>query len=115
VERTALSGAQEKGDTHVVVGCRPEHFEVVNGNGGSSLAKADENEAAGLAVTVNVVEELGADAYVYGTAEVGGETKDLVIRVGGRDIPEKGAKLSVVPQSGETHVFSTSTGERLSD
>ncbi|MEO3750826.1 sn-glycerol-3-phosphate ABC transporter ATP-binding protein UgpC [Streptomyces sp. B6B3] len=117
VERTALTEAQSKGDTAVVVGCRPEHFNVVNGNGGEadSLAKADAGQSAGLAVTVNVVEELGADAYVYGTAEVGGEVKDLVIRVGGRDIPEKGATLNVIPHPGETHVFSTSTGERLSD
>jgi multiple sugar transport system ATP-binding protein len=115
VERSALTEAQGKGDTAVVVGCRPEHFDVVNGNGGgaSGLTKADQDQAAGLAVTVNVVEELGADAYVYGTAEVGGEIKDLVIRVGGRDIPEKGSTLHVVPRAGETHVFATSTGDRL--
>ena len=66
-------------------------------------------------VTVNVVEELGADAYVYGTAKVGDDGKDLVVRVSGRDVPEKGSTLHVVPRSGETHVFSTSTGARLSD
>ncbi len=68
-----------------------------------------------MAVTVNVVEELGSDAFVYGTAQVGGEAKDLVVRVGGREVPEKGSTLHVVPRSGETHVFSTSTGARLSD
>ncbi|GAA3229218.1 hypothetical protein GCM10020256_42050 [Streptomyces thermocoprophilus] len=41
--------------------------------------------------------------------------KDLVVRVGGREVPEKGSTLHVVPRSGETHVFSTSTGARLSD
>jgi multiple sugar transport system ATP-binding protein len=45
----------------------------------------------------------------------GGESKDLVVRVGGREVPEKGSTLHVVPRSGETHVFSTSTGARLSD
>ncbi len=50
---------------------------------------------------------------MYGTAEVGGETKDLVIRVGGREIPEKGSKLHVVPRPGETHVFAVSSGARL--
>ncbi|AKG44527.1 sn-glycerol-3-phosphate ABC transporter ATP-binding protein UgpC [Streptomyces sp. JH002] len=112
VERAALTEAQKQGDTRVVVGCRPEHFDIVNGNGGG-LEKADADKEAGLAVTVNVVEELGADGYVYGTAEVGGETKDLVIRVGGREIPEKGAKLHVVPRPGETHVFAVSSGARL--
>ncbi|NJQ14596.1 ABC transporter ATP-binding protein [Streptomyces bohaiensis] len=114
VERTALTEAANQGDTHVVVGCRPEHFDIVE-NSGTELAKDDPSGAAGLAVTVNVVEELGADGYIYGTAEVNGETKDLVVRVGGRQIPEKGATLHVVPRAGETHVFATSTGERLSD
>jgi multiple sugar transport system ATP-binding protein len=101
VQREALSSTTDK---TVTVGVRPEHFDV---------AGADSDQ--GLAITVNVVEELGADGYVYGTAEVGGEVKDLVVRVGGRQVPEKGATLHVVPRPGETHVFSTSTGERLSD
>ncbi|MDT0441996.1 ABC transporter ATP-binding protein [Streptomyces johnsoniae] len=116
VERAALTEAQGKGDTNVVVGCRPEHFAVVNGNGeGAGLAKAEEGKEAGLAVTVNVVEETGADAYIYGTAEFGGDTKDLVIRVDSRDVPDKGATLNVVPKPGETHVFAAGSGERLSD
>ncbi|WP_062207914.1 ABC transporter ATP-binding protein [Streptomyces sp. NBRC 109706] len=116
VERAALTEAQNKGDSKVVVGCRPEHFAVVREDGSSNaLAKADENATAGLAVTVNVVEETGADAYVYGTAEFGGEVKDLVIRVDSRDVPEKGSKLNVEPKPGETHVFAAGSGERLSD
>jgi multiple sugar transport system ATP-binding protein len=109
VSRDALTAAANRGDTTVTVGVRPEHFDVVE-LGGAGLAKD-----AGLEVSVNVVEELGADGYVYGTARVGGEDKDLVVRVNGRQVPEKGAKLHVVPKAGETHVFSTSTGERLSD
>ncbi|NYV73467.1 ABC transporter ATP-binding protein [Streptomyces sp. UH6] len=110
VSREALSAAANRGDTTVTVGIRPEHFDVVELGGSAGLAKD-----AGLEVSVNVVEELGADGYVYGTARVGGEDKDLVVRVNGRQVPEKGAKLHVVPKAGETHVFSTSTGERLSD
>ena len=102
VDRDALSATTDK---TVTVGVRPEHFDV-----------AGPDSDQGLAVTVNVVEELGADAYVYGTAKVGGDdSKDLVVRVSGRDVPEKGSTLHIVPRSGETHVFSTSTGERLSD
>ena len=101
VQRDAIAAATDK---TVTVGVRPEHFEV-----------AGADAELGLAVTVNVVEELGADAYVYGTAKVGDESKDLVVRVSGRDVPEKGSQLHVVPRSGETHVFSTSTGARLSD
>ncbi|MEU8569993.1 sn-glycerol-3-phosphate ABC transporter ATP-binding protein UgpC [Streptomyces pathocidini] len=115
VNREALSSASDKGDRTVTVGVRPEHFDVAEENGGSNLSKESDDAPAGLAVTVNVVEELGADGYVYGTAEVGGEKKDLVVRVSGRRVPEKGSQLHVVPRAGETHVFSTSSGERLTD
>jgi len=50
-----------------------------------------------------------------GSAKVGDDHKDLVVRVSGRAVPDKGATLHVVPRPGEIHVFSTSTGERLSD
>ncbi|MEV8391238.1 MULTISPECIES: sn-glycerol-3-phosphate ABC transporter ATP-binding protein UgpC [unclassified Streptomyces] len=113
VSRDALAAAADKGDKTVTVGVRPEHFDLAEESGaGGALSK---DAPAGLAVTVNVVEELGADGYVYGTADLGSEKKDLVVRVNGRAVPEKGAKLHVVPRAGETHVFSTSTGERLTD
>ncbi|MGW7006405.1 ABC transporter ATP-binding protein [Streptomyces sp. NPDC054933] len=111
VNREAIATAAEKGDRTVTVGVRPEHFDIAGGEAKS----LDQDEPAGVAVTVNVVEELGADGYVYGTAEIGGERKDVVVRVGGRQVPMKGDVLHVVPRAGETHVFSTSSGERLSD
>ncbi len=104
VSRDAIAAASANGDTTVTVGVRPEHFDV------SGPTSKD-----GLAVTVNVVEELGSDGFVYGSTRVGGEDKDLVVRVGGRDVPAKGSTLHVVPRAGELHVFSTSTGARLSD
>jgi multiple sugar transport system ATP-binding protein len=45
---------------------------------------------------------------------VNGESRDLVIRGNSRAAPMKGETLNVVPRTGETHVFATSTGERLS-
>ncbi|CAM5548597.1 sn-glycerol-3-phosphate ABC transporter ATP-binding protein UgpC [Streptomyces tanashiensis] len=104
VTRDAIAAASAAGDTTVTVGVRPEHFDV------QSATSKD-----GLAVTVNVVEELGSDGFVYGSTRVGGEDKDLVVRVGGRDVPAKGSTLHVVPRADELHVFSTSTGARLSD
>ncbi|MFI2642676.1 ABC transporter ATP-binding protein [Streptomyces sp. NPDC018610] len=118
VNRDALKAAADKGDRTVTVGVRPEHFDVVELGGGAaaaSLSKDASDAPAGLAVTVNVVEETGADGYIYGTVKVGGEEKELVVRVSSRAVPEKGATVHVVPRPGETHVFSTSTGERLSD
>ncbi|QXE36173.1 sn-glycerol-3-phosphate ABC transporter ATP-binding protein UgpC [Streptomyces sp. GMY02] len=113
VSREALAAASAKGDKTVTVGVRPEHFDLAEASGAAGALSKD--APAGLAVTVNVVEELGADGYVYGTADLGSERKDIVVRVNGRAVPEKGAKLHVVPRAGETHVFSTSTGERLTD
>ncbi|QDY77525.1 ABC transporter ATP-binding protein [Streptomyces qinzhouensis] len=116
VSREALSAAADRGDTTVTVGIRPEHLDVVEHNGAAaSLSKEATDAPAGLAISVNVVEELGSDSFVYGSARVGGEDKDLVVRVGGRSAPEKGSELHVVPRAAELHVFSTSTGERLSD
>ncbi|MEV0039340.1 ABC transporter ATP-binding protein [Streptomyces sp. NPDC056909] len=112
VSREALAAAADKGDKTVTVGVRPEHFDLAEDSTSGTLSK---EAPAGLAVTVNVVEELGADGYVYGTADLGSEKKDIVVRVNGRAVPDKGAKLHVVPRAGETHVFSTSTGERLTD
>jgi multiple sugar transport system ATP-binding protein len=111
VNREAVAVAADKGDRTVTVGVRPEHFDVANGDA-EGVAKG---KPAGVAVTVNVVEELGADGYVYGTAEFAGEQKDLIVRVGGRQVPMKGEVLHIVPRAGETHVFSTSSGQRLSD
>ncbi|MBB5934471.1 ABC transporter ATP-binding protein [Streptomyces zagrosensis] len=117
VSRAALAIAADKGDTTVTVGVRPEHFDVVEQNSAAAktLTKATSDAPAGLPVTVNVVEELGADGYVYGSADVGGSVKDLVVRVNGRQVPEKGSLVHVIPRAGETHVFATSTGERLTN
>ncbi|MFE2852827.1 ABC transporter ATP-binding protein [Streptomyces lavendulae] len=103
VSRAALSAAADAGDRTVTVGVRPEHFDV--------------GDAGGLTITVNVVEELGADGYVYGSALLGTDktAQDIVVRVGGRQVPEKGSTLHLVPRADEIHVFSTSTGARLSD
>lgn len=100
VSRAALSAAADAGDRTVTVGVRPEHFDIA--------------ESGGLTVVVNVVEELGADGYVYGSTAAAEGAQDLVVRVGGRQVPEKGSSLHVVPRADEIHVFSTSSGERLS-
>lgn len=101
VSREALSAAADAGDRTVTVGVRPEHFDI--------------GDTGGLTITVNVVEELGADGYVYGSTSEAEGKQDIVVRVNGRQVPEKGSTLHVVPRGGEIHVFSTSSGARLSD
>ncbi|MFI1385396.1 ABC transporter ATP-binding protein [Embleya sp. NPDC020886] len=108
VSREAREAAVAEGAKKVTLGVRPEHLKI---NSAEGLNK----DAKGLAVSVDVVEELGSDAFVYGSVTIDGETKPLVVRVPGRDVPEKGGVLHVVPTVGETHLFSTKSGERLHD
>ena len=72
----------------------------------------------GLPVTVNLVEELGADAYVYGElAELsGGASHDIIVRVDGRTAVRTRASTIYFDASkqGQQHLFSTpSAVERL--
>jgi multiple sugar transport system ATP-binding protein len=90
----------DKAGRKLTLGVRPEDMELVA-------------EGQGLTTTVNLVEELGADAYVYGTADVAGKPYDIIARVDGRKPPEKGERVSFAPKQGHLHLFSTESGERL--
>ena len=86
----------------VTLGSRPEDLETTA-------------QGEGLQVEVDVVEELGADAYVYGHTTLDGKSHDIVARVDGRRPPMKGESIWVRPQSGHVHLFDTKTGLRLGD
>ncbi len=102
VDRDALSKASGLGERSVTLGVRPESFDI-------------SPDGTGIAVIVNVVEELGADAFAYGTAKVDGNDVDVIVRVDARNTPAKGETMHFLPKSGETHLFSTVSGERLTD
>jgi multiple sugar transport system ATP-binding protein len=85
-------------DGSVVLGVRPEDLEV---------------SAEGLPIEVDVVEELGADAYVYGRAKLGDGEHPIIARVDGRRPPVKGEVLHVTPRRGHVHLFDVASGERL--
>jgi multiple sugar transport system ATP-binding protein len=89
-----------KGDRKITVGVRPEDMDLVE-------------KGQGLETTINLVEELGADAYIYGVAEVNGNEHDIIARVDGRRPPKKGDVVSFAPKQGHVHLFSTVSGERL--
>ncbi|RLP30700.1 ABC transporter ATP-binding protein [Nocardia seriolae] len=82
----------------VVVGIRPEHLEPVG-------------DGAGIAMEVDVVEELGSDAYIYGRTLGDGET--IVARVDWRHPPAKGARLALVSDADHTYFFHPEDGRRL--
>jgi multiple sugar transport system ATP-binding protein len=102
VDRESLSKAVSRGETSVTLGVRPESFDI-------------SVDGTGIAVIVNVVEELGADAFAYGTAKVDGGDVDVIVRVDARNTPAKGESLHFLPKAGETHIFSAVSGERLSE
>jgi multiple sugar transport system ATP-binding protein len=82
----------------VVVGLRPESLELA---------------ADGVPATVQVVEEIGADAYVFCTAEVGGFETKLVARSDARNIPDQGERVHLRPQAGEAYLFHPESQERV--
>ncbi|MGL4340218.1 MAG: ABC transporter ATP-binding protein [Rhodoglobus sp.] len=87
--------------TTATIGIRPEDVKV------STVGE-------GLAVQVDLVEELGADGYLYGHTEVNGNRVDIVARVDGRNHPHAGETVFITPEPNHIHVFETQSGRRLS-
>ncbi|EWC62828.1 Glycerol-3-phosphate ABC transporter, ATP-binding protein UgpC [Actinokineospora spheciospongiae] len=92
----------------VVVGVRPEGWEI--------KAPGD-----GIPATVEVVEELGSDQYLYcstSTSRVsvdGGAPEPIAVRAPGMSPWQRGEKLGLVPVPGAVHLFDAATGARLPD
>ncbi|GAB05250.1 sn-glycerol-3-phosphate ABC transporter ATP-binding protein UgpC [Gordonia amarae] len=87
----------------VVVGIRPEDLAIVDGR---SVPQS-------LPVDVDVVEELGSDAFLYGSTELFGAQASLVARADWRYPPHKGDRLNLAVDVSRVHLFSTITGKRL--
>ncbi|GAA4914517.1 sn-glycerol-3-phosphate ABC transporter ATP-binding protein UgpC [Nesterenkonia rhizosphaerae] len=84
----------------VTLGVRPEDMEI-------------STDGTGLPMVVDVVEELGADAYIYGTPEGIHTFQPLIVRVDGRRPPMKGDKVFIKPNVDHVHLFDVETGLRL--
>jgi multiple sugar transport system ATP-binding protein len=103
--RTALGALAEEGSRTATLGFRPEAVEFVGAG-------------QGFPVEVQVVEELGSDAYAYGRLQTDAEDvagKLLILRADPRRPPAKGEVVHVAIRPGEAHVFSPATGLRVSD
>jgi multiple sugar transport system ATP-binding protein len=105
VPRELLAGA---GSASLTLGVRPE---------GWRIGAPDE----GYPVTVQVVEELGADAFLYATpAGISAHERDtsdvvpqVVARVDGRAGLRPGQRVGLVVDPAAVHVFDGTSGERL--
>jgi multiple sugar transport system ATP-binding protein len=95
--------ASKKMQGNITVGVRPEAWRLVSASEG------------GLPVNVTVVEELGADGFVYGNCDVEGTPSNVIVRVTGRDKVAKGDTIYVTTDPTSVHVFDTESGERLSE
>jgi len=110
--REAIAALKAEDKNSVVLGFRPEALDL-----------AAPNADGAIPVEVDVVEELGSDAFVYGTVpnEFGASESinfaagdsQIVVRIDPRDVPKKGDTVWVTIRTGEQHTFSASTGERL--
>jgi multiple sugar transport system ATP-binding protein len=92
------AAAQKK---DVVIGVRPENWRIDDGS-------------EGLPVQVSVIEELGADAFIYGTCEIAGEPENLVVRIEARRDHRKGETVHLTTDPEHVHVFDPDSGARLS-
>ncbi len=108
--RETVDAVRAEGSDELVLGFRPE-----------SLEPASEGTEGAFPVLVDVVEELGSDAYLYGQA-IGSAAEDtaaslqsstIIARVEPRNVPRKGEKVYVRIRTGQGHAFSAKTGERL--
>lgn len=79
----------------VIVGCRPEDLRLSD---------------TGIPMTVQLVEALGADTFIYGSVVTGSGTATLVSRAHPSDRPALGSTVHVTPS--HMHFFS-SAGDRL--
>jgi multiple sugar transport system ATP-binding protein len=109
LERSVLDKLTDADNGKVTIGFRPEALDVVG-----------EGSEDAFQLQVNLVEELGSDAFVYGDllsseAELhSGSSDQVIVRVDPRRTPMKGDRIHVTIQAGQAHVFSAATGERLS-
>ncbi|BEH02387.1 Trehalose import ATP-binding protein SugC [bioreactor metagenome] len=103
IDRAVLDKAT--GNT-VIVGIRPESFEL--------------SSDTGIGMHISVVEETGADSYLYGTltenedAALAGNEPQIVARVTTRTPPTRGDAVNLRVDPAAVHVFDTETGARLS-
>jgi multiple sugar transport system ATP-binding protein len=100
----SMAAARAGGRSEVVVGVRPEAVE---------LATADTVGAIPMQVTL--LEQLGADSYMYGTlpGDDADRDKPFVVRVDGRFEPERGETVHITARGTIEHVFDPVSGSRL--
>ena len=91
--------AAATGDGAVTAGVRPDGLTITDAEAPNSIT-----------ASVEFVEELGSDGYVYGKLEDG---ERIVVRSHGRVHPPVGARFGLQIDPAHLHVFDGTTGDRL--
>jgi multiple sugar transport system ATP-binding protein len=86
----------------VTVGLRPEDLVLTS-------------KGNGISVEIQVIEELGADAFLYGNTTIEGKKIDIIARVDAKNHPMAGETVNLIPQGGITHLFDITSGLRLNN
>ncbi len=100
ISPAATAAARTQGLATILVGLRPE-----------SLALS----SSGIPARVEAVEVLGADAYVFCSADVGGTTARVTARVDASTVPTRGGSVHLAHRAERAHAFDPETGIRLPD
>ena len=112
LSRDAIGSLTDDDKGNITIGFRPEDLDGVPAGTPDSIP-----------VYVNIVEELGSDAFVYGSltdafgsAAVVHSTaadSEVTVRIDPRDVPPKGSLINVRVRPHLLHLFHSGSGERI--
>jgi multiple sugar transport system ATP-binding protein len=91
---------QASADTRLVIGVRPEHLAIADGDVGHGTP---------LPVTINLVEPTGAESHIYGRFH---ETS-IVAAIAGRSTARSGESTRLQLDPKHLHVFDATSGQRI--
>ena len=100
IELTADSAARASAGAggRVTIGLRPDALELA---------------PDGLPARVEVVEDVGAEAYAICSADLADGERRVIARVDPRHSPAQGERVHLRPVGEEAHLFDPDTGDRL--
>ena len=102
LERNIIDAITKEDEGKLTVGFRPEGLEIVS-----------PSTVGAIPITVDLVEELGSDAYVYGRLQGAENSGQFIVRVAPRTAPQRGSTIHVRILPKCQHNFSVSTGARI--
>jgi sn-glycerol 3-phosphate transport system ATP-binding protein len=100
-----------------ILGVRPEHFNVAQGAAGGPAP-----DGLALDLTVEAIEHVGAETYVYGARRrddiedglrLAATSNDIIVRLPGEASPEIGSRIRVSAPRDRLHLFSADGRQRI--